>query len=248
MTYSGAARVFGHEHWLQEPKPKEEVLGLFPGLRLDLWTQTQLARAYVLLSVPPDIAPRVLKQLQETADNQELLALYAAFPLLPSGPALLPLATEAVRSNMRNVFEAIALHNPYPAQYFDEAAWNQLYLKAAFINCPLTKIYGLAERANASLSRILSDFAHERWAAGRNLAPDAWQVVFSFVEESLLPDLEHLFIDADIRQQQAATLVCYQNPYADARLLLEHFPMWTEEAQEGELTWPSLAQSWYEDY
>ena len=41
-------------------------------------------------------------------------------------------AREGVRASMRPPFEAIACHNPYPFDYFDEAAWNQMVVKCVF--------------------------------------------------------------------------------------------------------------------
>jgi hypothetical protein len=64
------------------------------------------------------------------------------------------------------------LHNPYPADYFDEAAWNQLILKAFFTDKDVTQIMGLDERKNARLAQTLADYAAERRAAGRSLPPN----------------------------------------------------------------------------
>jgi hypothetical protein len=69
-------------------------------------------------------------------------------------------------------FAAIACHNPYPFDWFDEDAWNQMVVKCVFVGAPLAGIVGLAERRNPSLIRMLRDFAAERNAAGRPLPQD----------------------------------------------------------------------------
>jgi hypothetical protein len=70
------------------------------------------------------------------------------------------------------VFEAIACHNPYPFDYFDEAAWNQMVVKCVFTGAPINSIVGLEQRRNAELVQMLRDLVSERHAAGRSV-PDA---------------------------------------------------------------------------
>ncbi|WP_375417716.1 EboA domain-containing protein [uncultured Hymenobacter sp.] len=135
------------------------------------WTADQAACTLLLLQAPHQTPAEYvtrLDQLFSTADLSELAALYAALPLLPYPEAPVRRAAEGVRTTMTSVFDAIALRNPYPHDYLPEEAWNQLVLKAAFNARPLLQIYGLDERRNAPLARMLVDYAHERWAAGRN--------------------------------------------------------------------------------
>src|SRR5262249_39079169 len=66
----------------------------------------------------------------------------------------------------------IACHNPYPFDYFDEAAWNQMVVKCVFTGAPINSIVGLDQRRNPELLQMLRDLVSELHAAGRN-APDA---------------------------------------------------------------------------
>ena len=50
-----------------------------------------------------------------------------------------------MRSAVKPVFEAIAHRNPYPAEMFEEGAWNQMVLKALFIGSSLAPIRGLGD-------------------------------------------------------------------------------------------------------
>jgi hypothetical protein len=83
-----------------------------------------------------------LNQLFGTADVGEQTALYLSLPLLPFPEAFKSRASEGIRTNMTVVFNAIALDNPYPAEYMEEAAWNQLVLKAIFVGAPCTVYKG----------------------------------------------------------------------------------------------------------
>ncbi len=89
----------------------------------------------------------------------ELTALYGALPFLAFPEAWKLRTAEGVRSNIGSVLEAIMVRNPYPAQYLDEPAWNQLVMKAFFTDKPVHLISGLDERANPELARILRDFS-----------------------------------------------------------------------------------------
>ena len=108
---------------------------------------------------------------------QESVALYQTLPLFSPRELLKARAAEGIRSNMTAVFEAVALRNPYPAVYLEEGAWNQLVLKAFFVGSDVRQIVGLDQRANATLRRMLVDYANERRAAGRSVDPQLLQMV-----------------------------------------------------------------------
>lgn len=187
------------------------------------WTMDQLARVLLLTSLPTEPEAgyvRTLDTLFDTAELHEGAALYAALPYFAYPERWLLRATDAVRSNMGPVFDAIAFDNPYPARHFPQAAWNQLVLKCIFNDKPLGPIVGLHERANAALAQHLSDLAHERWAAGRTVPADAWQLVPKFMNETLLADVIQLLQSPDPRDQEAARYVCSATEYEPAKALM----------------------------
>ncbi len=143
-----------------------------PGLRVTDWTRDRLARVWWLLQLPADDEDyyvRTISELFRAAEMNELVALYSALPVLAWPERWRFLATEGVRNNIADVQAALMLHNPYPAEYLDEAAWNQLVMKAFFTDKDVFQITGLQERNNPALQQILHDYVAERQAARRSI-------------------------------------------------------------------------------
>jgi hypothetical protein len=192
-------------------------------IKKQIWTLDRLVRVLLLSNVQnttEDDYCQTIETLFETAEINEAVALYSALPFLQYPEKWLYRATEAVRSNMGSVFDAIAFHNSYPAKYFSESAWNQLVLKCIFNDKPINLIEGLDERANQNLANILSDFAHERWAAHRSIPPQVWRLVSKFITPTILEDISKLFDSENIQNQQAAVLVCKETDNQEAQKLL----------------------------
>ncbi|MEA5594955.1 EboA family metabolite traffic protein [Rivularia sp. UHCC 0363] len=221
----------------------------------DRWTIDQAARTLLVLSLPSDDANKylqILSQVFAAADVGELVALYQALPLLPYPEQLCDRAAEGIRSNMTAVFNAVALQNPYPAEYLDNLAWNQMVLKALFVGSPLHLIQGLDERANPDLARMLVDYARERWAAGRDVSPELWRCVGRFANSEILADLERVLIQSHAQaysngrgqqkllERTAAALACAECPLPQAQFILEQYPELQSDIQAGRLTWKNV--------
>jgi hypothetical protein len=71
-------------------------------------------------------------RLCTTPSVTEYIAYLKGFAIFPAAKLLYGRAREGVRSAITPVFAAIACHNPYPFNHFDEAAWNQMIVKAVF--------------------------------------------------------------------------------------------------------------------
>ena len=141
-----------------------------PADRLPGWSIDQAVRINLLRAFPADDEARWLvafDALVDAAEVRELIALYQGLPALPFPAALAERAADGLRTNVKGVFEAIAHRNPFPAEHFDDGRWNQMVLKALFIESSLEPILGLRERMNDDLARMLRDYASERTAAGR---------------------------------------------------------------------------------
>jgi hypothetical protein len=201
-----------------------------PGWDPSPWTIDQAARVRLLLAASRDgdTFVRRLDQLCATADVDELVAFYRGLPLYPEPPRHRLRAAEGLRSNMSVVFEAVAHHNPYPAEQLAEDAWNQMVLKALFVGSALDPIVGLDRRANATLARMLGDYAHERWAAGRPVSPELWRCIGPFASGPLLDDLGRVLDTGKPPERAAAVLALRSSADPEARRLLERHGQWRD--------------------
>jgi len=207
------------------------------------WTRDQAARVRLLLESTADgeLLARRLDTLCSAADVGELVAFYRGLPLYPDPARHVLRAAEGVRSNMRVVFEAVAHRNPYPAEQFAQAAWNQMVLKALFVGTRLDLIAGLDTRANPALARMLTDYAHERWAASRAVSPELWRCVGPFASGAVLDDFRRLMERGSDTERRAAALALADAKDDDARRLLESHAELAAAARAGRLDWESLA-------
>lgn len=188
------------------------------------WTVDQAARVRLLLAAAgdgdADAFSRRLDALCATADLEELVAFYRGLPLYPDAPRHRQRAAEGVRTNMKSVFEAVAHRNPYPAEQLPEDAWNQMVLKALFVGSRLDPVVGLDRRANPTLARMLADYAHERWAAGRPISPELWRCVGPFAAGALVADLARALETGTPPERAGALLALSSARDAEARDLL----------------------------
>jgi len=114
----------------------------------------------------------IVQQIYDDGDSSERAAVLRTLGLLPFPELFLPLAVDACRTHVLTVFEAIACDNVYPARYFPELAFNQMALKAAFVELSLSRLRGLDARRTPELDRMARAYAGERTLAGRSVPPD----------------------------------------------------------------------------
>jgi len=115
-----------------------------------------------------------------------------------------------------------------------------MVLKALFIGSPLAPIQGLDERANPELARIMCDFAHERWAAGRPAPFEIWRCVGPFAEGQAIDDLARVLASGEAIERRAAALALSASPDRRAAQLLRDVPALAGDISRQRLTWASL--------
>ncbi|CAN0599915.1 unnamed protein product, partial [Ectocarpus sp. 12 AP-2014] len=208
-------------------------------------TMLQVSRIYFLAEVlSQDIefyTPKVANIIQ-VADTGELETFLKYLVLLPNPEAYKQTAVEALRTNIATIFDAISLNNPYPAEYFNDQQWNQMFLKAAFMERDLSQIASIDKRANEDLARIISDYAHERWAAGRKIDPLFWRPVSKFLNEQLLGDMKTLLNSDDFVENLAGALCCYYSENEKALALLNGKPELKHKIADEQTTWNTIKQ------
>ncbi len=156
---------------------------LAPGWKPVRWTLDQAARTLIVLALPRenlDAFASTLNTLWDAADMGEQIALYAMLPLLPDPGRFESRAAEGLRTNIAPVFEAVAHYSPFPRKFFGEERWNQMILKALFIESSLEPVHGLDERNNPRLAEMLVDYANERIAAGRSVSEELLRLLEAY--------------------------------------------------------------------
>lgn len=155
--------------------------GAYPGAgsgtdRFAQWLIVDAARAVLLLARGTAAEPTAFAEAAvacyDNGDAGEQRSWLRAVDVLPGPQRFLPVVVDACRTNILPNFEAVACENPYPSRHFPELNFNQLVLKALFNDVRLSRVVGLAGRANAELARMATDFAAERRAAGRPVPID----------------------------------------------------------------------------
>jgi hypothetical protein len=221
-----------------------EIQQIRPRLTIQHWAIDRLCRVWLLMHL--DAADqhkyvRTIENLFPTAEMNEQVALYSALPVLAYPALWRGRCAEGIRSNIADVLESIMCNNPYPSENLDEAAWNQLVLKAIFTEKPINQILNLDERANQSLANTLSDYAHERWAAHRQVHPLLWRCVGNFINEKIFPDIMRIAFSEHAVEREAAALACARSTYIPVVELVEKRAELSEIVKSG-MTWEDLAK------
>lgn len=162
-----------------------ERVGVLAPDAFSLGTLTRVALlALGCAALDPHDHASLLKEAYAKGDNGERIAVLRALSLLPEPLRFLEIATEACRTHVQDVFEAIACDNPYAEHYFPDASFNQLVIKALFTGVSISRVIGLKARRNSELYRMARDYEAERRAASRTVSTDLTFVAHALENES----------------------------------------------------------------
>lgn len=207
------------------------------------WTIDRLSRVWLLSTLnseDKDTFYSTVDRLFPAAEINEAVALYSALPFLAHPEIWVKRCAEGIRSNIGSVLEAIMENNPYPSGNLDEAAWNQLVLKAFFTEKNISSIIGLDQRANPDLALTLIDYAKERWAAGRKVNPQLWRLVGKFINAKIFETLKVGLQHYDQIEQRAIALAISESGYQPAKDYINTFPELKLALADGSLNWNSF--------
>ncbi len=243
LTYSLLSHKINSDKLLEVEKLENNKLSKY--LRAQNASTLQLARIYLLSKVLEENSGYFQSKaanLIQVADKAELETFLKFLILLPNPENYRQAAVEALRTNIATVFDAISANNPYPSAYFNDRQWNQMYLKAAFMQQDLSRILDIDKRANADLARIISDYAHERWAASRDVDPLFWRPVGGFLDDSLLKDMKRLLQSDNPVENKVGALCCFKSDASKAKALLDGYPDLREAAAQGKINWSNVKE------
>lgn len=245
LTFSIASSLFDASNKIIYPKVTECNKVLYYYLMQHNASLLDVVRIYVLIAALDKntiFFSKKILQLLEISDRTELATILKYMIFFPHAATYKLKVVDAVRTNITDVFDAIALNNPYPAAFFDEQQWNQLYIKAAFLQRPLSQIMYVDERANSELARMINDLANERWSAGREIDPLIWRPVSYSMDTVTLGNIKCLLASKDLCQKYAGVLSCFYSNSVEAHNLLDEFDTLKKSVQSGEINWKCLEQ------
>lgn len=226
MTFSAISNYFNNEKLVLTKDKLMQAEKIRAFWNPSRWSLSQLARTYLVLGFARhrlDQFKGTMDKLFNAADLEELIALYQALPLFPNPDKFLLQATNGIRSNMLSVFDAIALNSPYPAEYFDEIAWNQLVLKTLFVDSPIENVIGLKRRANPMLAKALINTARERFAANRPIKSELWCLVGLNIDHEVWPLLQNLLDEKHPVLEDGVILACDHCQLPEAKMVLDSY-------------------------
>lgn len=247
LSFSQASRFFPKDNLTLIDSNIAEAKSLRKDWRPETWNLLVAARAYLAMHVPAEPVENWRKQLSrlfETGDIYEQEALYAALCILPHQELLASRASEGLRSNMTTIFDAVALNNPFPAEQLNEMAWNQLVLKAIFLQRPMYQIIGIDTRNNRGLAETLLDAVRERWSANRSVMPELWRFVSPFIDDTNIHLIKKLFENGNALEIQSGMLACVTSEHPEVMELVNSHTDVKEKIEAGEITWETVGKQY----
>jgi L-ribulose-5-phosphate 3-epimerase len=160
----------------REPlRPETDPQGLIHGTVDDL-ARTRLLEVLAAVMEPEPLATEVA-ELYRYGDDAERRGVLRGLAALPSSALRtgLDLVADALRANdIRLVAAALG---SFAGKNLDQHSWRHGVLKCLFVGVPLAAVADLERRTDAELLRMVSDYADERRAAGREVPADAQRLL-----------------------------------------------------------------------
>ncbi len=158
----------------------------------------------------------LLKNYYQLGDESEKCALLKSLPFIDIEGVAVQTAIKAGRCNSLIEYSAIALNNPYPAQFFPELNFNQLVLKSLFMGLDIQAINQLDTRLNVKLSNMCFSYAIEQALADRVPPASIWLAIqFADLDDEnraqVAHYLQHFFTCDPTHKKQIEQVLSEQN-------------------------------------
>jgi len=190
------------DHLQLSPAKIQTIHLKYPEFNIENWTLDQLCR-FSLLMYYSLLSVKSLTKLISVADTREQISIFKSITYLENASHFTPIVVNGIRTNIVDIFDAIALKNPFAASYFSQDEWNQMILKAVFMERPIYQIKNIDQRKNEKLAHILFDYARERWAASRRVTPELWRMISGYITEKLFVEMIKKIAEGNAPDQKA---------------------------------------------
>ncbi|WP_372369043.1 EboA domain-containing protein [Candidatus Uabimicrobium sp. HlEnr_7] len=207
--------------WNYDTKIREEDIkklkSTTPYIEFSYWSLEDFLRAAIfekISNVEQYQYVEAFRKSYRIADTKEQCSLLKILATTKYKVNFLPLALDAIRTNIPDVLAALACGNPYPCEFFTLQEFNNMVLKAVFMNISVATIYGIKQKNNSELSRMVNQYIDEREAANRDFPHELWLIVTPFSNEKekqrIYKYLQHS--SADHRYWVARALLLEKQP------------------------------------
>ena len=190
------------DHLQLSPAQIQTIHLKYPEFNIENWTLDQLCR-FSLLMYYSLLSVKSLTKLISVADTREQISIFKSITYLENASHFTPIVVNGIRTNIVDIFDAIALKNLFAASYFSQDEWNQMILKAVFMERPIYQIKNIDQRKNEKLAHILFDYARERWAASRRVTPELWRMISGYITEKLFVEMIKKIAEGNAPDQKA---------------------------------------------
>jgi len=147
---------------------------------LEHWTITDAARIILLTEALKSGTFSVNDLFQlcfKYSDGGERASLLKGLSFLSLGEESTSFIISTARTNSLEIFSALVYKNPWVVMKFPIPAYNQVVLKALFLNINIMNLEGLRAARNPELGRMAADYVQERLDAGREIPESIWLAV-----------------------------------------------------------------------
>ena len=182
----------------------------------------------------------IFLQAYKITELSEQIAFLKGLPLYGKSDFALTNAKDAVRSNIQSIFAAVSQFNTYPAINFSENEWNNMILKAVTWNYPLHEIFGIDDRINQALMKMLCEYAREQDGAKRPVSIDLWRCIGPLSDDNALLSLAEMLNSTNIKKQYAAVLALHACSRVEAKNLLDTKPDLVAQVKKLGINWDIL--------